>query len=267
MDPVTVLEQFIQNFTQTWSGFSSFVEGFAEFGLSGIEEDIRLYGQAEASATTQVFAVLYVLAKMLPGTILVFLGVRHYLGTKKGAIVGILFQIASVGITSYILGVRATPTEQYNTFAYGPSQIISAFEGAKSAEGLSEVVITWVVVFGVFFLISYLMWYFVNFLLWFITLTFRREPLFSDSSAKGHALWMTLTWLFYLSITTAGSAFVNTIFVLGIIILNRGWQDRKKRKGPSKRKEGDKQLMMVQAEQAEQVQESSDDSGGEITWK
>jgi hypothetical protein len=270
MDPVTMIQEFLNNIEIWWESSTQFLDSFAQFGLEPAADSIDRWGRRETSITTKVLGIVYVAAKMLPGTLIVLIALREYFGDLRRATAGaIAFQSFSIILQSYILNIKPGPGERYQIVAYGPNALFSAIKSHFTNDPIGAVT-TWIVVMGVFFILSYLMWYFINFLLWFVTLTFRRDPLFSDASAKGHALWMTITWFFYLTIDDPGTAFVNTIIVLGIMLGNRAWQDRKRR-GPPDIDEGDPVTVIAANEEPEieeeTVEETEDQSSDKIVWE
>lgn len=260
---IEIINEVVSGLTSTWDGFARFFEGFARFGLSEPSNAIEAYCEAHQGECSDsgpfgtVLGVVYLLVKMAPGFLVAFvLGRSYFNDTVKGIAVGVAWQIISIGILAYILNLRPTPFELYTRVSTGPSVLFNAVQWHFGTDFVAAFT-TWVVIFGAFFLFSYLMWYFINFLLWFVTLTFKQDPIFSDSSAKGHALWLTLTWTFYLTIQRPGVAFVNTVFILAVLIGNRAWQKRKRRPGGSS-------SSGVEVVDADDQNNPSDDSGSNI---
>jgi len=224
------LSELISTWMGVWEAFRSFLDGFVTFGLgdgsSGrVRQAVTEHGTAEPSPTTQVLGLVYLVAKIVPLVSVLYFGLRYRVRRRYalgGALIGYLvWHLTSV----WILEIRPSPLEEYRQISTGPGAVYTAIREMFRSQPI-EAFTVWVVIFGTFFLFSFLMWYLVNFVLWLVTMTYKKEPVFSETSAKGHAFWMTLIWIFFLTMSSPGTAFVQTLFVLIAIVLNRAWKKR-----------------------------------------
>lgn len=263
--------EFILSIFGTFNGLrdslSSFFRGFAEFGIGRATEDVQQFcveNAAEcgsAEPIIQLFGFLYVIARYAPTFLVVFILARSYFDDwTKGVITAVIYQISSIVLFSFILGLRPNPFEVFEKVSTGPVVLLETVRWSFSIS-IVEAFTTWFIIFGSFFAMSFLMWYIVNFLLWFITLTFKKQPIFSETSAKGHALWLTVTWIFYLTMEEPFQAFINTLFILVIIIGNRSWQNRES-SGSSDSIDEEKLVEIMDSN--EEVEEPSDNK---IQWE
>ena len=213
-----------------WEGFSGFLESLAHFGMGDGESGratqmVAEYGVEASSPTTQAVGAIYLIVKNLPLFILLYLLFRTKFDRVKSLIFAVVTDAVYQFIMIFVLELRPNPLETWNKFAYGPIALWTAVRGSFANEPV-EAFTVWIVIFGSFFLFSFLFWYLINVALWLVTLTFRPQPIFGETSAKGIAFWMTIIWIFFLTMDTAGTAFIQTLFVLIALLLNRTLKKR-----------------------------------------
>ena len=264
---IRFITDLYDSWSSSWSMFQMFLDGFAEFGLGGASDSVSKYNDGtNATPTTRLLGIIYIIATIIPFAIFVYLIARRKYSQKKYAIglsVGLtlLWQVLTVNI----LEVRPGPFEAYERFAYGPMAVFRTVR-EMFIDNPVEAFTIWVVVFGSFFAFSFLMWYLVNFTIWVIT-TFRQNPLFTETSAKALALWLTFVWIFYLTMDTAGDAFLNTFIVLLIILMNRSWS--KNNSGSIDINNTDELIDVMSGSEENNVDdedESEDIEEGELKW-
>lgn len=207
-------------FVGLWDAFALLLDGFAQWGVGGISDAITQYGGApKANPTWQMMAGIYLIARHLPSFVGVyFVGKGLDLGKRMSLLLAVASKVLSIGIMNYALGIRPTLHEQFDAVAYGPESLVSGMVGLWSNDPISGATAT--SLFVLFVLLSYALWYSINLLLWAFS-TIRAQPFFKESSIKAHAVWMTVIWLFYLSMDTPEMAFVNTLLILILVIANR----------------------------------------------
>jgi len=214
------LTNLFNSWLDVWKSFEAFLRGFATFGLSGAGESVSKYGTEEATPTTRLLGGIYVIAQVAPGLLLTYMLSKRVVSTKVRQIaIGIIGGFVWFGVTSYILGLRPGAREAYHKFAYGPMSVFTAIKEMFAQDPVQAFTV-WVVIFGSFFVFSFLMWYMISLFLWVAT-SYRQKPLFTDTSAKALSLWLTAIWVFYLTLGSAGGAFINTVFFLFVILISR----------------------------------------------
>lgn len=221
----------LSNWGNYWEAFDTTFSSFRDFGFTGMERIVSDYISTQGSITSptlMIFAVLYILVSSMPFFMIGYVLVKKYTGSKKyGIAVGILAVTLITAVSSYLLELKPTPVERFEAVAYGPATIFSAL--AYTIVNDTTEAFMAISAFVFFFILSYLMWYLIMFMIYGITIMFMQEPIFSQSSGKGHAMWMTILWLFFLSVLDSGSmAFVNVLLVLLAIIVKRSeiWEKR-----------------------------------------
>lgn len=217
---------FLTEFYETWAGIWGLIrfalQTFADMGLGGIERALEQYGtrSPEATPTTKILGVMYVIAALAPGFLFFYIATKSFTQNWKiGLVAGVGYIVLQVGVGAYMLGIRATPFESYGKVAYGPLALYDAFK-TMVFQDLSQAFMV-VVSFTVFFLMSWLMWYIVNMAMYSLTVITRSNPIWSNSDPKGHAFTFAIIWIFYLSMTDAGGAFLLTLMVIFVIIYRR----------------------------------------------
>lgn len=210
-----------------WQGFSEVLQYMSEYGTRGIRESMQTYGPQNPSAnpTTRLIGVIYILSSIIPSLTIFYLFFRYRFLRRTALVLASVTQVVVVFMTRYVLLLRPPLGEAYSRFAYGPGAIIETITNHFSADPIGAFTV-WVVVFGSFFIFSLVMWYFIIFSLWIFSMTFMSDPLFGDVSAKGHALWLTIIWFFFLSMSDPAIAWVQTIFLMTAVIINRSWDKR-----------------------------------------
>lgn len=222
------IAEFVTDLFGSWIAvgrvISDVIEGFVQFASEPISESIDQYGPDDPSTTptTQFLSGIYAVAKRIPTFLFFYFLLRPRWGRRRALLSALIVQVLVLLVFAVWWGVRPGPIETYETFAFGPSQLLTTIENHITAD-LVGAFTTWVVVLGTFILLSYSLWYVLNLSLWVATLMVKQTPMFSDSSAKGHAAWMTLTWVFFLTMETGTIAFINTLIVFVIILLRRSW--------------------------------------------
>lgn len=193
--------------------FYSGLSTFADFGLSGAAEAISQYGGEPISGFTQAVAIGFIILKAIP--IFVFVSAIVLFATKEwdvSAIVGV------VGVGIYGFFLDPTFGEIYGTVAQGPHQIWNTVTFLANNEPAQLFMIGTAI--SVFVLLSFLMWYGFNYMLWGLSATFRNRPIFSQSSGKAHAVLFTAYWMLYLTFGSAAMAF-NHVVILAVGIMIR----------------------------------------------
>lgn len=214
------LSNLLDSWLEVWNMFEQFLNGFAQFGLSGAGDSIEKYGDAKATPTTKLLGVVYVIAQIAPGLIFTYMVSKYVTASKvRQVAIALLGGFVWFALTSYILGFRPGAREAYHKFAYGPMAVLTTIKEMFIADPVQAFTV-WVVIFGTFFLFSFVLWYLINFTLWVVT-SYRQDPLFSNTSAKALSLWLTVIWIFYLTLGDPSGAFVNTMFFLFVILISR----------------------------------------------
>lgn len=265
-----------QTWNSVWDGFSGFLENLARFGMGDGESGratqmVAEYGVEASSPTTQAIGTIYLIAKNLPLFILLYLLFRTKFDRVKSLILTTVTHAIYQFIVIVVLELRPNPIEVWNKFAYGPIALWTAVRESFANEPV-EAFTVWVVIFGSFFLFSFLFWYLINVGLWLATLTFRPQPIFGDTSAKGIAFWMTIIWVFFLTMDTAGTAFLQTLFVLMALLLNRTLKKRDVSLGDTFSSDEDGGDIQVEDSSTGEIEMTSEDvdmegeSDGETVW-
>ena len=271
---IEFLDQLFGTWFGVWEGFRGFLESFAHFGIgdgsSGRAQwAVSEYGERSSTPTTRTIGAIYVVGKNIPTFVVLYLLSRYKFDKIKSIVSAIAIQATYLFLTISVLGIKPSPFEEYEKFAYGPIAVMSSIREMFLTDPV-EAFTVWVVIFGSFFLFSFLMWYSINFVLWMFTLTYREKPIFGTTSAKGHALWMTIIWIFFLTMDTAGTAFIQTLFVLIAIILNRSWKRRDISLGSDSDDSGTIEMtddVEIEAQETQEESSESEDSTGQISWE
>lgn len=271
---IEFLDQLLGTWMGVWEGFRRFLESFAHFGIGDgssrrAKWAVSEYGERSSTPTTRTIGALYVVGKNIPTFVVLYLLSRYKFDKIKSVISAAAIQATYLFLTISILNIKPSPLEEYEKFAHGPIAVLSSIREMFFVDPV-EAFTVWIVIFGSFFLFSFLMWYSINFVLWMFTLTYREKAIFGTTSAKGHALWMTIIWIFFLTMDSAGTAFIQALFVLIAIILNRSWKQRDISLGGSDDSPKIEMTDDVELEAEgpqEESSESSSDSTGQISWE
>lgn len=222
----TTLGQFVDTWLGLWHAFANLLSAFADLGLEGIADAIATYGPATpvATPTTKVLGLVYVVATLAPGFVLVYVSLRTVVDRATalaGAAVAKLLQIV---VVVGVLEAAPSPLAKYEAIAYGPVTALRALGRLVATDPAHAFMLA--TAFAAFVGLSWAMWYGVNLLLYSATLLVRARPVWSESNAKAHALTFTGVWVFFLTLTSAGTAFLQTVLVIGILLVRRSELDR-----------------------------------------
>jgi hypothetical protein len=234
--PIETAVHAVDTLGATWEGFAQILETFVKFGTKSIVEAVNTHApsQAKSSAVTKVLGIVYVLASLLPGFVAVYFGAKQLfdLTRTESLIVASVFRVGKTAFSVLFLG-RPGPWETYNTVAYGPLTFLDAI--GKLVKTSPSDAFTVGATFALFFGFSWAMFYGINFLLYEASLMLRSQPLWKETSAKAHAFTFTLVWVFFLTMQSAGSAFISTLFIIAAILLRRSEFQMKRRKKQASR--------------------------------
>lgn len=232
--------QFAGELSDSWGSsldhLIQVLEGFEEYGIGQTSEAIERYGPEtrETTPTTRFLGGIYAIARLIPSFILVFFLLRYRFDVRRSFVIALLFELLSYLTLSVWLETQPRFSQSFELIAIGPTTLIDTIVEHFTSDPVDAFTV-WVVILGTFIFISFVLWYSINFLLWGLTLMIKQRPLFHKSSAKGHALWMTITWMFFIAVTPAPTAFLNTLMVLLIIIVRRSISTTNDRSDPPRR--------------------------------
>ena len=220
--PIETALQAVDTLATTWEGIVQFLETFVRFGTSSIVEALNTYSPPEpkSSSLTKALGGIYVLASLLPGFLAVYFGAKQLfdLSMRESLVVASVYRVGKTAANVLVLG-RPGPWDVYNTVAFGPLTFVEAMR--KLVEKSPAEAFTVAASFAVFFGFSFLLFYSLNLALYHASLMLRSQPMWKDTSAKGHAFTFTLIWLFFLTMQSAGGAFISTLLVIAAILLRR----------------------------------------------
>lgn len=226
-----------------WSGWidtvASVINTYGDFFVGETQEAIIEYGVQSTTLETSLFAGLYMGAKFIPPLILLYMFFKKFLERTHAIAGAILVGGSGTFLVSYILKIRPTPIDHYNTVSSGPMTLVTAFQNIIADN--PRVLVMIISTSFVFLILSFVFFYAINFFTWGITAMFMQEPLYGSSggSAKAHAMLFTFVWLFYMTMETPANALISTA-IIGIMMVFR------------RRKSSEKEEVVVVQESEEQ---------------
>lgn len=224
MHRIEIVDKIIHALTSGGAGSGGIthaLNGFANFGLHEVGHVITQYGgQPHTSPLWEVIAGIYLLSKVGPKYLLLFyIGYRFLKDRLYAVLLSVTLGTLWEFFADYVIHIHPNPFIQFSKVSTGPSRVVTAFTTLLRTHPFQFMTIASTIV--VFFVISFLMWYFINFFLYAFTSMFMQTPLFKYSSGKAHAVTFTLMWFFYLGIQNGFHAFISVLFLLATIIMGR----------------------------------------------